>query len=151
MRSALMKSICYPESYKFTTDAIKWGCQHENHAKEVYFMEAKMKHMNLTVTESGLIVNPQYPHLGASPDGIISCDCCGSGVLEVKCPFSCLDKSFVDTCNDTTFCLGYTDNSFFLRKKHAYYYQVQAQMALCEADTTATLLCGRKMILLSCV
>ena len=25
-----------------------------------------------------------YPHLGASPDGLVVCACCGSGVLEIK-------------------------------------------------------------------
>ena len=33
-------------------------------------------------------INPAYPHLGALPDGIVSYDCCGEGVVEIKCPYN---------------------------------------------------------------
>ena len=39
--------------------------------------------MNLSVEKCGLYVNKEGV-LGASPDGIISFDCHGSGVLEIK-------------------------------------------------------------------
>lgn len=29
-----------------------------------------------------------YPYLGASPDGLTHCNCCGEGLLEIKCPYS---------------------------------------------------------------
>ena len=32
--------------------------------------------------------------MGASPDSIVYCDCCDRRVLEVKCPFSCIDETF---------------------------------------------------------
>ena len=35
-----------------------------------------------------LLVNPLSPHLGVSPDGLVSCSYCGLRVLEIKCPFS---------------------------------------------------------------
>ena len=36
---SLLKSICYPESSKFSTKATKWGCDHEKKASEAYFNE----------------------------------------------------------------------------------------------------------------
>ena len=39
------------------------------------------EHINFQISECGLLVNPSYPTLGASPDGIISYDCCGIGTL----------------------------------------------------------------------
>ena len=36
---------------------------------------------------SDLQVSPKYPHLGASPDGLLTCTCCGDGLLEMKCPY----------------------------------------------------------------
>ena len=33
----LIKSICYPESYKFSNKATRWGCEHERTAREAYF------------------------------------------------------------------------------------------------------------------
>ena len=37
---------------------------------------------------TGLCVNPSFPHLGVSPDGLISCDSCGLRLLEIKWPYS---------------------------------------------------------------
>jgi len=36
---------------------------------------------------AGLFVNTDFPHLGASPDGLIPCKCCGEGLLQIKCPY----------------------------------------------------------------
>ena len=52
------------------------------------------RHPDFSLSVSGLVVNPAWPFLGASPDGIINCTCCGMGVLEIKCPFTCKDQSF---------------------------------------------------------
>ena len=54
----------------------------------------KEGHIDFEITKSGLIIDPIYPFMGASPDGLVSCTCCGHGVLEVKCPFSCKDIEF---------------------------------------------------------
>lgn len=132
---SLLKSICYPESYKFSNKATKWGCSHEKTAREAYFNKVAQAHLNLVVLDRGLIINPQYPHLGASPDGFIKCHCCGSGVLEVKCPFSCKDRSFLDAIGEKNFCMERSeDDGFVLKKKHAYFYQVQLQMKLCDVN-----------------
>ncbi|XP_060771536.1 uncharacterized protein LOC132882266 [Neoarius graeffei] len=83
---SLIKQICYPQAYKFTSAATEWGCQHENEARNVYKAHVAMQHRDFMVEDSGLIINPDYPHLGASPDGKIKCSCCGMGILEIKCP-----------------------------------------------------------------
>ena len=60
----------------------------------------------MSLSRIGLYINPSYPHLDASPDALIECECCGKGLVEMKCPYSiCSDdpntsrKSFylVDT------------------------------------------------------
>lgn len=130
-----MKSICYPESYKISTcnKATKWGCNHEKTARDAYFQKAVERHINLIVTDRGLVVHPRYPHLGASPDGYVKCHCCGSGVIEIKCPFSCRDRSFLESVGDRNFCLVRSeDDNFVLKKQHSYFYQVQLQMKLCD-------------------
>lgn len=37
---------------------------------------------------SGLTINPDYPHLAAFPDGLLSCICCGAGLLKIKFPYT---------------------------------------------------------------
>ena len=57
--------------------------------------------------------------MGASPDGIVSCSCCGKGVLEVKCPHS-VKESFPedDSCS---FCMEKgNDGNWTLKQEHSY-------------------------------
>ena len=61
----------------YYNDFFSWGCDHESQAKIDYELTMLDHHTNFSITASGLFVNPQYPHLGASPDGIITCSCCG--------------------------------------------------------------------------
>ena len=36
--------------------------------------------------DAGLFISMERPLIGVTPDGAISCDCCGKGILEVKGP-----------------------------------------------------------------
>ena len=47
-----------------------------------------VSHTNIDLNTSGLVVNPLFPYLCASPDGMIMCTCCVSDVIEFKCPHS---------------------------------------------------------------
>ena len=125
---SLIKSVCYPESHKFFSKATQWGCKHEKEALGHYEEYACVKHTDLKLEDSGLIIHPDYPHLGASPDSCVSCACCGSGVVEIKCPFSCRDGTLTDAADSGKFCLVRSGETFTLKRDHAYHYQVQLQM-----------------------
>ena len=127
---SLINAICYPVRSPFSTEATKWGCKHESVARDEYISASQTEHENFKLCCSGLIIDPIYPHLGASPDGMVQCDCCGAGTLEIKCPFSCQNKSFTEACDNPYFFLENADEIFSLKKFHSYYYQVQAQMKL---------------------
>lgn len=130
---SLIKTICYPESYVFTSAATRWGCEHEKTAREEYVTKVRSNHINFAIRDKGLVIHPQFPHFGASPDGFVKCSCCGWGVVEIKCPFSCRNLSFRKASEESTFCLEILeDGSFTLKKNHAYFYQIQLQMKLCE-------------------
>ena len=62
---SLMKCICYPELFCFTSRQTDWGCKHEKQATDLYLK------MQITQTFSDLIINPLWPHIGASPDGYV--------------------------------------------------------------------------------
>lgn len=79
--------ICHPELSKFSTNATKWGCDHEATARDAYVDSIKNEHDCLSLSEAGLFISTQYAYLGATPDGLITCKCCGEGVLEVKVGF----------------------------------------------------------------
>ena len=111
----------------------RWGCQHENEAKNAYSSYQHQTHSNFKISESGLHIHPAEPHLGATPDGLIECSCCpGKGVLEIKCPFCHKDKSANEAAEDKTFCLQTSNDMLSLKTNHAYYYQIQIQMYVTE-------------------
>ncbi|XP_062576035.1 uncharacterized protein LOC134237903 [Saccostrea cucullata] len=130
---SLVRAICYPETTKFQSKATAWGCDHEKDAREAYCEGMRRFHSNFTVETTGLFLHPEYPLFGASPDGLVSCDCCGQGVLEIKCPF-CVRFSSLDAWKEKNSCLEETATGRRLKQNHPYYYQVQAQIHLCDKD-----------------
>jgi len=114
---------------------IRWGCDHEKVAFNAYKQQAITKHKNFQCSEAGLFVDADRPYLGASPDGLVNCSCCedGHGVLEIKCPFCFKDALPDDNSADTNYYMENNNGEWKLKRQHAYYYQVQMQMAICKA------------------
>ncbi len=129
---ALVKTLMSYDGTKFDSASVRWGRTHERAARRVYEKEQKHKHSHFHISDSGLCVDVNYPHLGASPDGLVSCECCGEGLVEIKCPFAARLKTPFDACSETKFpCTIDTSGEIKLKRTHHYYAQVQGQMALC--------------------
>ncbi|XP_033635761.1 uncharacterized protein LOC117296806 isoform X2 [Asterias rubens] len=105
-----------------------WGCDHERTAREAYFKVTASKHSSFSINDAGLFINPDTPFIGATPDGLVHCDCCGDGVLEVKCPYSKKDVPMETACADPSFYLSTSDQGTQLKENHQYYYQIQTQL-----------------------
>ena len=126
---SLIKTICYPSLYKLNTTAVKHGCKHEDAAIQAYETVVKKSHTNFQVKKCGLFINQEYPFLHATPDFLTSCDCCGLGCGEVKCPLCTQDANFENYAALRTSCLVTTDGGGFkLKRSHNYYFQVQQQL-----------------------
>ena len=91
-------------------------------------------HHDFAVTNIGLVLNPKWPHIGASPDGAVSYSCCGRRVVEMKCPYCNRNDDILDpAARDENFCLKYRpDGTSYLNLSHTYYYQVQTQIFVCD-------------------
>ena len=114
--------------------ALKWGVTNEPIACNAYIQKSRSAHEGFSFQPAGLFVNPNFPHLGASPDGIISCQCCGDGLVEIKCPYKHRDQCPIDVI-DKDFCLQPTSGgNVCLSRTHNYYTQVQGQLAICGKD-----------------
>ena len=59
----------------------------------LYVWKIQEEHIDLVASDRGLVVDPKYLFMGATPDGFITRSCCRSGVIEVKCK----DKSFLES------------------------------------------------------
>ncbi|KAL5496322.1 hypothetical protein EMCRGX_G012581 [Ephydatia muelleri] len=85
---ARVKSVLQYSQLSSTGPALEWGCLNEENARQQYYALASTQHINFQLQLSGLHIDTQHPYLGATPDGIVSCDCCGTGFLEIECPFT---------------------------------------------------------------
>ena len=139
---SLVKGICYPEAFSFVSKQTEWGCKHEKQARDIYCRINSNLHNDFKVLDSGLVINPQWPFIGASPDGVIECSCCGKGVLEIKCPYCHRDTSVVAAAReDPKFCLKEVNGKLTLVETHSYYYQVQTQLFVCDAQYSDFCVC----------
>ena len=125
---SLIKTICYPSLYIVNTKATRHGKRHESDAVNAYEAAVKTGHVNLTVKKCGLFINKEHEFLHATPDFLVSCDCCGTGCGEVKCPIVIKDGNFENFAQQKNSCLEKVNGHLQLRKNHSYYYQVQQQL-----------------------
>lgn len=72
------------------------------------------------------------PFLGSSPDGFVSCDCCGVSVIEVKCSFCVKSESKLDR---VSYLDKDTEGKPTLNRNHLYFYQVQTQLGVCKMES----------------
>ena len=65
-----------------------YGRQCEKKTVKAYLQKHMKTRGNIVeVTPRSLQVNPSYPYLGVSVDGVVSCPQCEVGIVEVKCPY----------------------------------------------------------------
>ena len=64
------------------------------HIVHIRISQRETDHTRFCYGSSGLVVHPSHPLMGASPDGIVSCECCGSGVVEIKYPIHARTSHF---------------------------------------------------------
>lgn len=116
--------------YKETPNvpAIDYGIKNEDSARDLYASDVgKQLHENLYVCKSGLWVDAKVPHLGASPDALVSCSCHGNGLLEIKCPLK-YRHGLDGWDKDDNFPIAPNNE---MKINHKYYYQIQGQMMIC--------------------
>ncbi|KAK3086709.1 hypothetical protein FSP39_022335 [Pinctada imbricata] len=119
------KNVLYP--------SLAHGKKYEAVARQQYIDQCKKLHKNFVVRECGLFVDKKHPFMGASPDGIVTCTCCGKGLLEIKCSYmhqnvtpheACLDDHYHIYCDE--------NNQVKLKESSSWYLQIQGQMGVCE-------------------
>ena len=41
------------------------------------------RYVNMIITKTGLHIHPKHLYIAATPDGLITCECCGDGTVEI--------------------------------------------------------------------
>ncbi|XP_035205350.1 LOW QUALITY PROTEIN: uncharacterized protein LOC118180357 [Stegodyphus dumicola] len=128
LSAALVKRIIYNDNV--STKALKYGLANEAVALNQY----KEKHMGKNIRRCGLFIDPKYPFLCTSPDGLIDED----GLLEIKCPytarFSADLSDFFSKPNSVGLRMDADNNLYLPKKSHKYYFQIQGQLAITERN-----------------
>jgi len=104
----------------FGTEATRWGHKYEPVANAIFEYrhrsQSQPQSQDICVYDYGLIHNPKYPYLAASPDGITNYH----EMLEIKCPYSRKIDGII---------------------KQEYRQQIQQQLWVCECDICNFLEC----------
>ena len=76
---------------------------------------------------SGLVINPEYSWLGASPDSIVRDPSCNdpNGGLEIKGPYNYCDKHPFSSSSPDGLLLVVRNGKLVLREHHHCYYQAR--------------------------
>ncbi|XP_069116847.1 uncharacterized protein [Argopecten irradians] len=109
-----------------------FGHDNEPIARQMYFNKYQQEHQKASLQLCGLFVDKDHPFLGASPDGIVKCKCCGEGLLEVKCSFMYKNQTPQEACADNHYHV-YLDENDDVRLKPgtSWYTQIQGQLGVC--------------------
>lgn len=122
---AFVQDIYYPKP--FHSYATNYGSQNEALAKQKYLANFPERHLH----SCGLLLQPNLPFLGATPDGIACDGSGGSGLLEIKCPYAARDMMVaeaVEKCKN--FYIVKEGDTLTVSKTHHCYYQIQGQLLL---------------------
>ena len=138
---SLVKAICYLEVFSFSSPATDWGRTYEQFALKRYLSNEMAHHDSLSVSASALFLNETWPFLGASPDGIVNCSCCGKGLVEIKCPYKHRRSTITSAIDDLQFCLALVNGKVALKRSHLYFYQNQTQLHVRKVDFCGFCVC----------
>ncbi|KAK3931967.1 Ribonuclease Y [Frankliniella fusca] len=125
----------------FQNDAMNYGSSLESNARKAYTEHLREKEEDVDVIKTGIWVNPRYPQLSCSPDGIIVDTYGFLRLLEIKCPIVLAnmdpnDFESLPTHQLKHFCLTRSKETGIveLKKSNLWYYQVQQSLNILNLD-----------------
>ncbi|KAG0444619.1 hypothetical protein HPB47_013586, partial [Ixodes persulcatus] len=109
---------------------VKYGILNEPRAVERYEEVMDLLGYQPHTHASGLLVPPQSPWIGATPDRFVFCahEDTPFGVLEVKCPWTKRSSTLSSALADPCFYIEMVDEKPYLKKSTSAYYQVMGEM-----------------------
>jgi hypothetical protein len=125
---SLLKTILSKYKINSSVPSLNWGLKKERVARELYARASRSTHKKVVVEEKGLYVMSDYPFIGCSVDGIISCKCHGKKVFEIKCPFSSRHLHPKEVAVQKGCSI--VGNISVVTDKSEYYHQMQGQMGI---------------------
>ena len=107
--------------------ALKYGRTMEMEDANKFFELMKKKHKNLVLSECDLILDKANRFIEASPDYLMTCDCCENACVETQCHLSI---NYEKPNEKNLDYLYKTDIKIKLKTNHSYFTQCKLQMAV---------------------
>ena len=82
-------------------------------------------HLDCVISESVLVLDKTIQYIGAIPDGLMSCLCCGKACIEIKCPDSI---NYIEPNEQNIDYLYKDGDTLKLKQDHKYFTQCLMQM-----------------------
>ena len=110
-------SITFPDDKLKNLEPVKWGRDNEGNALKTFYLKEDVKHIKFKLEKAGLFLDKNWAYIGASPDGIMYCQCYGKSILEVKCPYN-IHNSFIKKDVDKCSFLSTDNGEVTINKGH---------------------------------
>ena len=107
--------------------ALKYGRTIKMEAANEFFELMKKKHKHFAILECGLLLDKANCFIGASPDRLITCDCCEDACVEIKWPLSI---NYEKPNEKNLDYLYKSDSEIKLKTNHSYFTQCILQMVV---------------------
>ena len=109
--------------------ACSWGKDNEPIAVSAYIQHMTNCKRIISVSPTGLRINPDFPYLGASPDGLVTdVDCPDpNGNLEVKCPYKYRNLDPNQAAENKDFCSELKDGILKLKRNTITFTRFRAR------------------------
>jgi hypothetical protein len=129
--------------------ALAFGNKYEDHVLELFGKQMSELHENFIYERRGLCLFRENAFIGASPDGITQCKCCGIGAIEIKCSYYAYtnaisirnEKELYDHVNNPIYKNSPITKIFkkktwpvVINTKHAYFTQMAMEMISINAE-----------------
>ncbi|XP_028518946.1 uncharacterized protein LOC110252192 [Exaiptasia diaphana] len=115
-------------------NATRYGTKHEALARKEFIDIMSKQRINFKCSESGFVYHP-CGYIGASPDGICSCDCHKEKyLLEIKCPLSLENKDPNQFVKDIDFFINNDSVNVVVKPSHKYYFQIITTMGVTKTE-----------------
>ena len=110
-----------------------------------YYALVGSYHSNFVIAKVALHISTDYPHQGASPDGVTDCDCSNKALVEIKC--TCKYSTGLNDRKITNILLS--THQKMLKKDHPYFAQCNGK-CFCLVLGFMIFLCKRQQKMAIC-
>ena len=112
--------------------ALTYGTDMEIEAVSTFVEYITNYHQDCIISECGLILDETMRYIGASPERLMSCSCCGKACIEIKYPYSI---NYTEPNEQNLDYLYKDGDAVKVKQNHKYFTQCFMRMGVTKTKT----------------